>query len=240
MLSGLFKAISMAALSLSLILPNISFAGTNSANTQATATLSSSCTISAQNLAFGSLVMPLSSQSASSSMSVLCSKNHAYTVGLAYGGIYGQGGSTLGYILRTNDNGQEYLSNSSGTMGSNVMTSCGSPDCNPYPGSTLQSVGTINCGVGGSNCTLYAATTSTVYSYGKMIGVAKGDTIGYSIQVPGNPGQVWNTGNSVYSSTGTGATQTIPVVGTLVPAQSGSTYPTPDMYMDTVTATVNF
>jgi spore coat protein U-like protein len=240
MLSGLFKAITMATLSLSLILPNISFAGTTSASTKATATLSSACTISAQNLSFGSLTLPLSSQSASSSMSVLCSKSHAYTVGLAYGGVYGQGPGIVGYIIATNDNGQEYLSNASGTIGNNVMSSCGSPDCNPYAGSTLKSVGTINCNVGGSNCTLYSATITTAYTYGKMLGVAKGDSIGYSIQVPNQPGKIWNTGNASYSDTGTGVSQTIPVVGTLVPSQSGSNYPTPDMYMDTVTATVNF
>jgi spore coat protein U-like protein len=73
-----------------------------------------------------------------------------------------------------------------------------------------------------------------------MIGAAKGDKIGYSIQVPGNAGEVWNNGQNNYSSTGTGLAQTIPVVGTIMPAQSGSAYPTPDTYADTVVATVSF
>lgn len=197
------------------------YAGTISASTQATATLSSSCQISAQNLSFGNLVLPISSQGASSSMSVLCSKGHAYTVGLAYGGVYGQGGVSSGDYWAPATSAQTGLHCITGTPYAEYDSS----------GNML----TASC-----HTTQPANPTNTVYSYGKMIGVANGDNIAYSIQVPNNPGQVWNSGVNNYTSTGTGASQTIPVVGTLVPGQSGSTYPTPDSYMDTVTATVSF
>lgn len=221
-------------------IPEASFAGTSSASTQANATLAATCTISAQNLSFGNLVLPISAQSASTSMSVLCSKNHAYTIGLAYGGVYGQGGVTSGDYWTTGggSGGCSRTScnysitytefNSTGTQ-INTATYNWNGGATPTPPNT-----TYNSSNGE-----YTSNATVGYAYGKMIGVSSGDSVAYSIAVPNNPGQIWNAGESSYSSTGTGASQTIPVVGTLVPSQSGS-YPTPDTYMDTVTATVNF
>jgi spore coat protein U-like protein len=211
--------ITIALLNASLLSLSSVKAGTSATATQATATLSSSCTIVAQNLNFGALVLPLSAQSASTSMNVLCSKNHAYTVGLAYGGVYGQGASiNLPLTVNSGRNGYAYCVYSETINGQLYQTSTN------Y----------------GQTCASSIAYNIPSYAYGKMIGSAKGDNVAYSIQVPGQPGQIWNAGNYTYSSTGTGASQTIPVVGTLVPGQSGSSYPTPDTYMDTVTATVNF
>jgi spore coat protein U-like protein len=214
-------------------------AASTSATQQATATVSSSCTISAQNLNFGNLVLPLSAQSASTSMSVLCSKNHAYTIALAYGGVYGQGSANGNSWTVTGSNGSYniyYYQNG------NFVTGITGRTCDQVLSWSQAAVGSTNdvaqtgwtCGSTGS----FAVTSA--YGYGKMIGVAKGDNVAYSIQVPNQPSQIWNAGESSYSATGTGATQTIPVVGTIVPSQSGSSYPTPDMYMDTVTATVGF
>lgn len=214
-------------------------AGNTSASNQATATLSSSCTISAQNLNFGNLVLPLSAQNASANMTVLCSKNHAYTIGLAYGGVYGQG-TTTGNSWTIEQSGGTY--NIFYYRNGTFYTGIDGRTCAQVLSWSESVVGTANdvaqtgwtCGATGS----FAVTSA--YGYGKMIGVAKGDNVAYSIQVPGQPAQIWNAGESSYSATGTGATQTIPVVGTIVPAQSGSSYPTPDTYLDTVTATVNF
>lgn len=223
-------------------------AGSTSASQQATATVSSSCTISAQNLNFGNLVLPLSAQSASTSMSVLCSKNHAYTVGLAYGGVYGQG-VPYGYSgLGGYANGAEYTdANGQSVMNLGVWSSSGTQIGTitiPYSAtdagreSEIYALTGYHTSVSGVYYAVQGGATG--YTYGKMIGVAKGDNIAYSIAVPSQPSQVWNAGENNYTSTGTGSAQTIPVVGTLVPGQSGSTYPTPDMYMDTVTATVSF
>jgi spore coat protein U-like protein len=238
-LSGIAIAITLTS-SVLFNVPQDGYAGSTSASNQATATVAATCTISAQNLSFGNLVLPVSAQSASTSMSVLCSKNHPYTVGLAYGGVYGQGGVTSGDYWTTGGGAggcsrsacnyeityTEY--NSSGTQINSVnYTWAGGATPTP-PNTTYNSVNGE-----------YVSNTTVGYAYGKMIGVSSGDSVAYSIAVPNNPGQIWNAGESSYSSTGTGAAQTIPVVGTLVPSQSGS-YPTPDTYMDTVTATVNF
>jgi spore coat protein U-like protein len=233
-------------------LVNIAHAGTSTANPKATAILAAECTISAQNLAFGNLVLPVSAQGASTSMTVLCSKNAAYTVGLAYGGIYGQGGqSTTETATQIVDYAGTYYE---------VNTTTGVVNPTPVPASSnsgYKTSGAENCQILGSidqmspsqlciywtnNPTplTFSGGASTAYAYGEMIGVAKGDHVAYSIQIPGTPGKVWNAGENNYTSTGTGVSQTIPVVGTLVPAQSSGSYPTPDSYIDTVTATVNF
>lgn len=201
-------------------------AATTSASTKTTATIPAVCNISAKTLSFGNLVLPLSAQSASTTMNVLCSNNAPYTVGLAYGGVYGQTQTEVFYSLIkgtstyriTNYPANNTILGTSNTLPANAVAFA-NIDPNNYSASYT---------VGGS------------YAYGKMVGVASGDTIGYFIQVPNSPSKVWNTGNSSYSSTGTGVSQSIPVLGTLVPSQSTSTYPTPDMYMDTVTATVSF
>jgi spore coat protein U-like protein len=229
-----------------LLSTNQAKAGSSSASQQATATLSSSCTLSAQNLSFGNLVLPLSAQSASTSMSVLCSKNHSYTVALAYGGVYGQGTGDGSYWEVIGCSTQHvsgitppacgnyyiwwYEFNAAGTqIGSSQLywpTNQAPTGVTGYSGTTTPLGTKFQLGSG--------------YSYGLMTGVAKGDHVAYSIQVPGNSAEVWNAGNYSYTATGTGATQSIPVTGKIVPAQSGSNYPTPDMYMDTVTTTVSF
>jgi spore coat protein U-like protein len=232
-----------------------SYAAGTSANTQATASISSVCTISAQNLSFGNLVLPLSAQSASTSMSVLCSNKSSYTIGLTYGGIYGSGISGNYWTAvsqacnsSTNASSMYYNPlNPNGTAGGYVWTEyntsgkvVGGACTTSPPGNSGTYVATLGYTASTTNGQYYNPANTTVYNYGKMTGVANGDNIAYSIQVPNNPNQVWNNSNYSYSATGTGVTQSIPVVGKLVPAQSGSSYPTPDMYMDTVTATVNF
>lgn len=68
-----------------------------------------------------------------------------------------------------------------------------------------------------------------------MNGEVSGDTIAYSIQLPSNSSEAQNAGEDDYTSTGTGSTQSIPVVATLQPSQTGDRYPVSDMYMDVVT-----
>lgn len=231
-----YKNIAIFSLSVLLLLAaNTSKAsGTLTANPKATATLAAMCTISAQNLAFGNLVLPISAQTASSNMTVLCSKNASYTVGLAYGGVYG----TTSQDVSATYNLTGYTSGNGYTYQTCKYTATG-PDGTTYTKSVGNN-GNAPWGYCPTTSGTKVISTASVYTYGKMIGVAKGDNIAYSIQVPNQPGQVWNAGNYNYTSTGTGSSQTLPVLGTLVPAQTSENYPVPDMYMDTVTTTVSF
>lgn len=205
-----------------------SHASTNQTSIQSTATLSSTCLISSQNISFGSIALPVSNQTATSSMNVQCSKGSSYTISLAYGGVYGVGGApeTLNYT-HTVDN---YDSNYNWISTTYFYGTASNPD------EASQTKATT------SNWQQFPTMTvnSGSYNYGMMTGASSGDTIAYSIQIPNNPSEVWNTGNYSYTSTGTGLNQAISVVATLQPSQTASKYPTADTYLDVVTATINY
>lgn len=195
-------------------------ANTTTTTTKASATLAAVCTISTQNVNFGQVVLPISAQTATSSMNVQCTKGSSYTIGLAYGGVYGLGSTASG----------DYWVNQGCWV-----------NCNPGHSNVYYEYNAQGQSIGSYIGTKQPANPANpAYTYGKMIGVAYGDSIAYSIQVPNQPAQVWNAGESSYTSTGTGSNQSIPVVATLQPSQTTNLYPTADSYLDTVTATVSY
>jgi spore coat protein U-like protein len=226
------------ALALNIQFLPVANAASSTAQPKATATLSAECTISAQNVNFGNLVLPLSAQTASSNMTVLCSNKASYTVALAYGGIYGAGTNGDYWVHEgcpqacATDYNWYYEYNSSGQVIAQQQFANDEGAGLYLPNEQIPGA-TYNASTG-------TFVVGTVYAYGEMTGVAKGDHVAYSISVPGNSSQIWNTGNSNYAGTGNGVSQSLPINATLVPSQSSSTYPSPDYYMDTVTATVNF
>jgi spore coat protein U-like protein len=206
-------------------------AASTTANTQATASLAAECQISAQNVNFGQINPQIAAGgvNASSNMTVTCTKGSAYSIGLAYGGVYGgttNSSSAIAYYVPVSTNGSGYHIydeyNSSGTY----LGQYGSLNAPP------------NTSTNNDGATWVVNTT--VYGYGVMTGVLSGDTIGYSIAVPGKSSQVWNTGNYTYAATGTGTSQSIPISATAQTGTHGPAYPTPDTYTDTVTATISY
>lgn len=221
-------------------------ASTTNTTQKATATLTSVCTISSQNVNFGQISLPISAQSATSSMAVQCTKGSSYTIALAYGGVYGTSTGNGSYW--------EAVGCATNHVAGITPPSCGNNDTWWYEynaaGTVIASeqlnwsTNTAPTGVTGYNGATQKIggvfPLGTNYNYGEMIGVAKGDQLGYFIEVPNNPSEVWNVGNYNYTTTGTGATQSIPLVATLVPGQTTNKYPTADVYMDVVTATITY
>ena len=196
-------------------------AGSVTNTTKATAQLAASCQISAQNVNFGQINPQNASNgvTANSSMNLFCTTGSAYTISLAYGGVYGQGGTST------------TLSNTGGVRAQGGVTcSYGGylPNGQYYSESDYV--------YGTPYCPSTMSYGTPAYSYGVITGAMSGDTISYKITVPGNDSQVWNAGNYTYSNTGTGASQTFPIRA----VATTSNYPTPDSYSDTVTATVSF
>ena len=199
-------------------------------STKATATLSSSCQISAQNVNFGNLdlMAAQSGMTVTGNMNILCTLNSTYKITLAFGGIYGQ----------VNPNGGDYWTTSStiyyyhySSTGQFLGQSTSQPNSSVYTFQpTRQPDGNF----------IFTNNTAASYSYGELVGAAHGDTIGYKITVPGNDNTVWNGTSAAYTGTGTGAAQSLPIKTTVQTGSHGSLYPTPDIYMDTVTATINF
>lgn len=178
-------------------------------------------------------MLPLTSQSASSQINVLCNKEAPYTIDLAYGGVYGQGQTSDGsyWTLAKSDNGTlYYLYSQSGAF----IKSSGWYGVGATENDIAKSLG---CTFDSNN---RCQTARPSYDYGIMNGTLKGDSVAYSIEVPGDSSKVWNSGKNSYTNSGTGINQTIPIKAKLVPANSGSLYPAPDMYMDTVTAKITY
>lgn len=228
----------MKQLFLSLILSALvtpSFSATNTGTTKSTATLVATCSINSTTVSFGGIMLPLSAQSASGNMSILCNKGAAYNIVLAYGGVYGKGSA-----------GSDYYVN---IIGGNWCVGYGAAfyhyDINSvYLGKACQ--GTIpnyssltDATINGQARKYTGSVPGASYDYGMLVG-SRGDSIAYSIAVPNDSSKVWNAGNNSYSDTGSGTTQNLSVRATLIPSKSTSANPTPDMYMDTVTATINF
>lgn len=193
-------------------------------STKTTAQLVASCQISAQTVNFGNLVLPLGSQSSTSNLNVLCNKGATYTIDMTYGGVYGKGypGDTVWYPTGGACSGNPIMFAFDPVTMNRIGINCGIP------------AGAVLASDGG-----YYTGTPISYNYGKMMGAAKGDNVAYSLEVPGKSGVVWNTTNK-YTAVGTGVSDSIPVKATIVANQSGSLYPIPDIYSDTVTAKVSF
>ena len=219
----------------------IAFASTSamadnqSSTFKASSILTATCTLSANSVNFGAFMLPLSSQSAGSSLTMLCSNKAPYTIDLSYGGVYGQGQTGDGSYWRYDRSPNSYeqiwnkYSATHNFIDQKYVMASGF-----YAEQTAAA--SLGCTMAGWQC----FTARTSYDYGIMTGAAKGDSVAYSIFVPGDNSKVWNSGKNSYSGIGSGQEEQISFQAKIVPAQSGSSYPTPDFYMDTVTATVTY
>ena len=219
---------------------------------KSSATMQATCSISVNPIGFGAVATPLLSQTAQSEMSVKCSNTSAYTIDLAYGGIYGTGSSPINYnvtIQKTYSNFTSYnISNTDGIYGGLSCHASGEVVFNNMNtakayGSNIAEVW-VRDTFGACNGQYIKSNTLTVagsgYSHGVMNGISKGDSLAYSIALPSDANKVWNKGNNAYSSTGNGDNQTIALNAKIVPDKSSSKYLAPDMYLDTVTAVISY
>lgn len=216
----------------------------NTTTTQkTTAILAATCTMSATSVSLGALILPLSNQSSTGQMSVLCNKQTNYKIDMAYGGIYGVGSSNPNLVLKSINNGQaQYYNIETKVWGNNTFSTCGA-GCIPTgyvnTKTTLPASYGGVCGTGGNGCYVYAIPGS-YYDYGILNGTSKGDKIGYYIGLPNDNSKVWNTGNNSHTGVGTGQVETLPLKVNILTNKSSSLYPAPDFYIDTVTSQITF
>lgn len=245
-------------------------AGESVGSAKTTATIQSTCSIEANPIGFGVVSTPLMMQQSQSEMNIKCSNASAYTVDLAYGGIYGEGTSNSEYKLRYNwsnssasqfdiynnlgvktgwiscgfgsQYGSVYLGNPiAGTLYGYTTTNTWVQDTKGVCTSDSTKSGTYPKGwVGSYSDTSGQPVGGPAYNYGVMIGASKGHTLAYSINLPGDSNKIWNNGNNSYNSTGNGDFQSIILVAKIIPENSGKPYPAPDIYLDTITAIISY
>lgn len=196
-------------------------AASTTGTTKATATLSSSCQIQAQTISFGALMLPLTTQQASSNMTVLCTKETPYTIDMSYGV------STV-IVYSRNANGHVYAYDTA------TKTGVPMPDMTGYVLTDPNVPGGVNGCDYMYGCTSYTKTGTQA----NMVGASKGDSINFRIVNPTDSSKTWDSTNK-YSNKGTGSNQTIALKAELIP-NSPNQFPTPDSYSGTLTTTLTY
>ncbi|PEH88456.1 hypothetical protein CRM82_07430 [Comamonas terrigena] len=162
-------------------------AGTAIVGNKASATLASSCQITAQSVNFGQIILTSagSPKSATSNMTMYCTKGAQYTVMLNYG-----------YVTSTMLNKAVVGDYYNFVNGVNVAWAGWLNPSNPPSGYVYDPTG---------------KTTNfyLVSDYGTMQGATKGDDISHKITVPNNESSYWsgNASGHTYVDSGTGAIQ---------------------------------
>lgn len=195
---------------------------TVSGTTKATANLSSSCQIQMQSISFGALMLPVTTQQASSNMNVLCTKETPYTIDMSYGVS-----SVIVYVRNANGHSYSY----------DTATKTSSPAPTDMTGYVLTD-NNVPGGVNGCDylwgCTSYTKAGTTA----NLMGATKGDAIAFKIVNPTDASKSWDLSNK-YANKGTGSTQTILVKAQLIPSSTNQ-FPAPDSYTATLTTTLTY
>lgn len=227
---------------------------------ESSAEIQTMCSISAEDINFGVVSSPLSTQGANASMYVLCNKNTPYSVDLSYGQSVASGDNS-GYTLKVHStegllnryniylNGERVTQNNFdlACMGNynysgayfadlNVAGIFGSSIVGRYIGTT-EICDSVN-GVVKSDWSAFVVGGNKMN--GNMKGASKGDLLAYKVLIPDDNSKVWSKGINTYSSVGSGQTQTIRMNAQIIPDNSSSSYVAQDSYFDTITAEVNY
>lgn len=237
-----------------------------SGNFETSAKIEKFCAIKGNNINFGVVLLPLTTQGSNSKINILCSSETAYKVDLVYGGIYIDPEKvTFGKYTGPQSNGDEYY----------VVTETG------------QSLGRIGCGNSRAGyygyvyfetkevADLYGAPQNPSYipgiwtfwikdnfnacnaatmtpkkssqgiflngsggDFGTMSGLLKKDKLAYKITIPSDSTKVWKKGVNSYEDIGSGLDKEISVNATIIPESSSSKYIAGDSYVDTVIAEI--
>ena len=243
----------ISPIALSLLFSVNSFAQSSSqsnSNIDIKVSVDAGCFINVNNINFGALMIPLTTQTATSEMSVLCSKNSNYTIGVSYSATGAASTSYTGSLATNGSGGSSYyISDSNGNPNNQPYTlwvQCfNNGTFSLYTGDSalFRSIYGINSSVNvynsvpdtysicnGSSLNM---TTLSGYSTGKLTGINKNEIIQYTLELPGAT-SVWNTSNK-YTGKGTGENQTIPMKAKINTSGSPTHMLSPDNYIDTLT-----
>lgn len=253
---------SLTAAALSIV-NNSAIANDIDHNFIASANIQSFCKINTQDINFGVINSPLTSQNSSSEMNVLCSNKTPYEIDLSYGGEYAEY-KPSSVRINSKDYSLISIKTSEATFAENGVSmekNSYSFRCSPtlgilfskkyepiFQGLGYNIVYTGNwvsdskgiCNADKISTGFLNKFSGTGYDYGVMNGSIKGDALAYRVTIPGDINKVWQKGNNSYKNIGTGENQSIYFNVSLVPDKSTSKYLAQDIYLDTVTATISY
>ena len=216
------------------------------------------CFLNADDINFGVLAMPITNQSASSNMRVLCSKDTNLSIEMVYGASSG-GGSVSGTFTAVeksrNTNEKSYQIYKDGVKYTQAPTDSYDIKCE-----TNDKVIVNNKEIAdlykveytavkwvpdtGNICSGKYINTKTladlgVPSQGKLTGITSGEQIVYSLEVPNSSTKVWNSTNK-YPIVATGVEQSIPMKANIKSSENPTYRMSPDMYRSILTVVLTY
>lgn len=251
----------IVAMSIMLLGINNVMAGEVTGNLKTTAKIENFCNIVANDVNFGVVNLPVTAQTASSEMSVLCSNNTPYKINILAGiSSSGLGPGTYTYVITHNTNynqGVKVYKNGVAISSAGMDIYCASENIYFKSAEAISFYGMEGGKIDmpyNSNYQKYDLCASN-FMYASafnqiaadnatrargMKGAAKGDVLGYKITLPNDSTKIWIKGMNEYSAKGTGSLQKITVNAQILPEDSSSKYVAEDIYVDTLTAEVSY
>lgn len=253
------KILKTSAIFSVLLVSNLGHAQSNS-EIEVSATVDPGCFLEAENVNFGSLIMPITNQSAQSEMKIKCSKNTSLSISIEYGLV--TSGSQYSFITvppqvsyaqdqhqvkiykdgiaLTNDSYDIVChANPNGFGGSGFRTSNEIIKKFKIP-VTIHNAGYWENGTDMCDSNGKFNVTNSFFTtvMGALSGISSGEVIKYSFEKP-NSTSNWNNSNS-YEILSTGVEQVVPLKAVIKSSENPQYRMTPDHYLDTVTIVLKY
>jgi spore coat protein U-like protein len=247
------KIIKLTALASAILSPTLVSAQATS-SMEVSATVETGCFIEADNINFGSLIIPISTQTAQSDMRVHCSKGSNLSIQINYNGQISNGYTLSRELYRPQGNGPEYnvIDSNNNFLG---VVACGNrSNYSGYVAFSNQTVASLyNLDVGNyvngwrvdtTNVCNHTTQTpnpplNTLNGQGVLTGLVGGEQIKYSVEVPNNESVVWNSINK-YNIVATGLKQSIPMKAKIVALGNPTHRMTADSYTGTMDVVLTY
>ena len=222
---------------------------------EVTAVVEAGCYLTADNINFGVLQMPLNDQSASSNINVQCSKGANLQLAIAYNS-QGQVSSGGNYTVQRHDAGTAAEFVKVYKDGQRISSSTYDIECNigaknkvwiySQEMKSLLNAPVISgyipdqWGMCSGNRVTYDVLISSISDEtgGSLVGLSSSEQINYFLTVP-NTNNTWG-GNTQYELLATGVEQTIPIKANIKRADNPTHRLTPDTYQSTLTVVLNY
>lgn len=234
------------------ILPLSSFAQFNK-DIEVKAVIKAGCYLSADNVNFGVVMMPIRDQKAQSEMNIICSNNTPYTIAPTYGNKNVISGTVS---TRAGNTSNSFFLLVDGKRVSNAPSYdiiCYSNEKNRFAfgsdivakaygytaGNWIDATSRVNkvCNNWYPNSATFSSLSFGDNPGGKMIGAKGTDAIVYILEDPRDTSKIWSTAN-VYKATGNGQEQKVVFNGKIQKADNKTYHLTNDIYSDSVTLSI--
>lgn len=252
MKNNILNIVVLGSLSVSVYAQETTYFPTS--NMEVTAVVDAGCDLTAENINFGILAMPLQDNTAQSNMNIKCSKGANLELAINYSDNVSNSSSEYKIVRnqsRPQGNGPEYeVYDSSGmllgTMG------CGYP--NTYPNHvyfTTQKIADLYNTTrslsdwwqpdttGACNTSNLIPNTPFVSNQGVLKGISLQEKINYSLELPDNSSKIWNSSNK-YSIVATGNNQNITMKANIKRASNSNHHYSPDTYQSILTVVLSY